>query len=193
MTTTRKAHLTLDLSDVRKAGGVEAAILAWAAEDDSTSSGVIGSSFSTSGPGSGWSRTHGASDFASRAFEGGALHYLDASDGRVKSCSAPVGEIDEDEETGDRTDEDGNTVLRDIGGCDYVDEGDWSEESVVCLECPSIADALEHPEVAAEMAQAVIIAHGPMSNRSEWAKLVRAIKDAAEAFDDVDADDVEGE
>lgn len=80
-----KAHVSIDLSDVVKHGGVEQAILAWASESDDTSSGVIGSSFSCSGPGSGWQKNHDASDYAARALDAGygAMYYLDEADGRL--------------------------------------------------------------------------------------------------------------
>lgn len=185
MTAKKTAHLTLDLSDVRKAGTVEAAIEAWAAGSDTTSSGTIGSSFSTSGPGSGWSKNHDASDFSRRAFKEGALHYLDSKNGTLRSATSPTGEVIEDED-GDRTDEEGNTVLRDIGGCDYV-VGDWSDESVVRIECPDMDDAMEYPETVALMAQAVIDHHDYESS-VEWKALIRAMKEAAEAVEDIDED-----
>lgn len=84
MSKTTKAALSVDLSDVVKHGSVEQAIIALCEESDDTSSGVIGPSFSTSGPGSGWSKQHDASDYAARALDVGygALYYIDAADGR---------------------------------------------------------------------------------------------------------------
>lgn len=177
---TKSTSPVIDLDDVRRAGGVRQALLAWCENSDLVSGGVIGSSFSTSGPGSGWSRNHGVSDYASRAFEGGALAYLDVDDGRMIEAE-PVREDDADEDT-----------LRDIAGCAYA-EGDWSDESVVKIECPDVEDAIEHPGLVAEMAKAVIAHHGAKSDRKAWAKLITAIRDAAEAIEDIDADDFDAE
>lgn len=168
-------------------------MLAWAEGSDTTSAGAIGPEFSTSGPGAGWSTTHGVEEFASRAFDGGALYYLDVSDGRVKEAVPVPDEVEvKRDEDGNLVDEDGEAVQRDIGGC-YYQEGDWSDGSEVRLEVPDLDDALEHPEVVAEMAQAVIDYHGPMSDRKRWAKLVRDIKSAADALDGIDADDLDAE
>ncbi len=180
MKTKTTAHITLDIDDVRRAEGVEEAIAKWCEDSDDTSCGVIGSTFSTSGPGPGWSKTHGPDDFASRAFEGGALYYIDETDGRMKSAE-PVEDDDDDD------DDDDSTILTDIGGCKYR-EGDWSDESVVCLQCPSEEDVLEYPELVAEMAEAVIKYHHAESDGKQWAALVRKIKDAADALDDIDPD-----
>jgi len=171
------AHVTIDLDDVRKAGGVKQALTKWCEESDDTSCGIIGMEFATSGPGPGWSKTFGADDFASRAFEGGAMHYLDIDDGKLKSALLAE-EGDED-------------ATADMGG-GYFTEGDWTDESVVRIECPDVEDALEHPVLAAEMARAVIQRHGPESDVAEWKKLVEEIKSAADAFDKIDADDFDG-
>lgn len=154
--------IKIDLSDVVAAGSVESAILAFAENSDEYASGTIGSSFSTSGPGAGWSKTHDSSDFAERALddEYGALYYVDSEDGRVASKDAD----------GDIT---------------------WSDESEIELVCPEIEDAIESPKEAAEMAQAVIDTHGAESDKDDWRKLVKAIKEAAEAFDDIDEGDLE--
>lgn len=169
--TTSKAHVTLDLDDVRHAGGVEQAIIAWSKESDTTSAGVVGPSFSTSGPGPGWSKNHDATDYAARAVKGGAMYYLDETDGTLATAV-------------ETNDEDG---IRCEGG---VYEIEWSDASVVCLVCPDIEDAIEEPKFVAEMAQAVIDYHGPMSDRKAWAELVREIKAAADALEDIDADDI---
>jgi len=171
----KKAHCVIDLDDVVAAGSVSAAIEQWAKDSDTTSSGVMGSAFSTSGPGSGWSRTHSADDFASAAFAGGALYYIDSSDGRLKG----VEEADENDEGAEC----------DAGGC-YYTEGDWSDESEVRLEVPEIEDAIEHPSEAAAMAKAVIDYHSHRSDTAEWKQLIEQIRDAADAFDGIDADDL---
>lgn len=85
------AHLSIDLDDVIRYGGVREAIAAWCEASGDTACGVVGPSFATSGPGSGWSREHDSQDFAVRAVEEGGLYYLDLDDGRlVKSEEATL-------------------------------------------------------------------------------------------------------
>jgi hypothetical protein len=171
-----RAHVTIDLGDVARAGSVEAALHAWCRESDSTSSGVVGPSFSTSGPGPGWSVQHDETDFAQRAMREGAQYYLDAADGRLISA-----EYVEDEDE----DEDEDETLTDLGGCKFR-VGDWSDDSVVRIECPSIEDAIEAPERVAEMAQAVIDHHAAKSDCGAWQKLIESIRGAAEALEQID-------
>ena len=85
----------------------------YAKESDSVASGVIGPSFSCSGPGSGWQKHHDVNDYAERALSDdyGALSYIDSSDGREATL------------------EDGEVV--------------WSAESVVEIELPTVEQALE--------------------------------------------------
>jgi hypothetical protein len=98
---------------------------------------------------------------------GGAIYYLDLDDGRV--AYAPEWEHDL---------YDGEEIV-------------WTDDSMICLECPSIDDAIEYPQFAAEMAAAVIETHNANSNKAEWSKIVRAIKAAADAMADIDADDLD--
>lgn len=168
------AHVVIDLDDVVSAGGVAEAIANWCENSDTTSCGVVGSSFSTSGPGNGWSVQHGPDDFALRAMIEGAMHYIDESDGRM--CSAePAEEDDED-------------AYADMGG-GWFTKGSWSSASVVRLEVPDAEDVLAHPQEAAAMARAVIDCHGEESDRASWAVLVRSVKEAATAMRSIDADD----
>lgn len=176
MSKSKTAILTIDIGDVREAGSVEAAIIAAAEKSDSVASGVVGMEFSTSGPGPGWSQQYGPNEWSREAFNGGALAYVDATDGTVRRAEAVDDDTDEDD------------VYTDIGGCEYR-IGNWSDESEVRVECPDIDDAMDHPQAVAEMAKAVIDHHGPMSDRAAWAALVRRIKAAADAMDDIDADD----
>jgi hypothetical protein len=178
MATKTKAHVTINLDDVRNHGSVEKAIAAWCEDSDTTSCGVIGSSFSTSGPGPGWSMNHDENDYASRAFEGGAVHYIDATDGRMKSADM-VG-LNED-------DEDDDTIQHDIAGCAYR-EGKWSSESVVRIECPSLEEAIEETGLVAEMAQSVIDHHYDLSDKAEWKNLIETIREVAEWLEDIDTD-----
>lgn len=170
------AHIVIDLDDVRTAGSVESAIAAWCERSDDTACGVVGPAFSTSGPGSGWSVNHSTDDFARRALAEGALHYIDAADGRMISADAV-----------DEGDEDGDDVLRDIGGCAYR-VGDWSDESVVRLECPDIEDAVRHPAEFAAMARAVADTHGAESDTAEWRDLIARVRAAADALDGIEID-----
>jgi len=169
MTTKSKTtHVTIDLDDVRKAGGVRQALAAWCEEESNlTACGVIGPSFSTSGPGSGWTCECDASDYASRAMHGGALYYLDLDDGRL--ASSP-----------DWTDD------------DYHDEPiEWSDASVVRIDCPDVEEAMENIDIVAEMARSVIDYHGAESDRAEWRTLIEAIRRAAEVLEDIDIDHLE--
>jgi hypothetical protein len=194
--TTNKAHATIDLDDVRRAGGVYAALLKWAEASDTTSAGTVGPEFSTSGPGNGWSVTHDANDFARRAFEGGALYYLDESDGRLASA-VRVEQVEPAEgEAGYWTGDDGeeygpDDVTHDGSGGWVLIDPEWSDESVVRLEVPDIEDAIEYPEIVAEMVRAVIDRHGSASDRAGWKKLVEDIKSAAESLDGIDPADLD--
>lgn len=248
------AHVTIDLDDVRRAGGVKAALAAWCEQSDDTSCGVIGPSFSCSGPGSGWQINHDESDYASRAFRGGALYYLDIDDGRLIGCESAE-DADEtctyrdisadgqtwindlrgsdpgfpDVDPARMTAEERDTlatylraddpsltddaqglssdvadeiealdaelpddVQRDMGGGLYR-EGSWSDESVVCIECPDIEDAMDEPPMVAEMAAAVISYHHPESPCRKWRELIEQIRAAAEALEDIDIDDLPSE
>lgn len=181
MARSKTAHLTIDLDDVRRHGGVRQAIAAWCDESDDTSCGVIGPAFSTSGPGSGWSTNHDAGDFARRAVEGGALYYLDLDDGRLIGAE----EAEDTWEDGEQPDD----VIADMGG-GYSRLGDWSDGSVVCIDCPDLDDAMEDPALVAEMAKAVIAHHGEESDRAAWKSLIETIRAAATALEDIDADDL---
>ena len=89
-------------------------------ESDTVASGVIGSAFSTSGPGSGWTCHHDVSDFARRALDGeyGACSYIDSADGREAELN-----------------KDGDLV--------------WSDESVVEIILPTVEEAVDNPAKAA--------------------------------------------
>lgn len=171
-------EITIALDDVIRAGGVVPALHAWCDTSDDTSSGVVGPSYSTSGPGSGWSIQHDESDYAQRAIEEGALCYL-STDGRIVAAV----EVDEDER-----DDDGEwpaDTFAAMDGCHYR-LCDWSDESIVCLVCPDADDAVEHPHEVAEMAQAVIDYHHYRSDVAEWHRLILAIRTAADVLEDID-------
>lgn len=169
--------VTIDLSDVVKHGGVEAAVVA-AVEGDSevllaTPQAMGGQTFATSGPGPGWTITFGASDYARAAIaediansgcEPGESWAFDPTDGRVA--------------TG---------VAGDDGELSHVV---WGDESIVRVECPDIGEAAEHPGLVAEMAKAVVNTHGDKSDRKAWAALVGSARELAESLDGIDADDL---
>jgi len=173
--------ITINLDDVVRAGGVVQALHAWCDASDDTASGVVGPTFSTSGPGSGWTRRHDAADYAQRAMEEGALYYLDADDGRLIEAET-VG----DEER----DEDGEWPLDTFAGMDggRYRLGDWSADSVVCLICPTAEASIEHPRETADMAQAVIDYHAAASDPAAWRRLIESIRTAADALADIDLD-----
>jgi hypothetical protein len=171
MNATKRAHVQIDIDDVVRHGSVEAAIEAWAEiESRQTASGVIGPEFSTSGPGSGWSKTHDASDFAERAVSDsyGALYYIDSYDGRLASRPGWTEEGTSDEHP-----------------------IEWTDESVVEVICPDFDDAMEHPEAVAKMASSVIEHHYAESDLRAWKMLIQSIQDAAKEIEDIDADDFE--
>jgi hypothetical protein len=112
-----KLEITLSMLDAHLS--IQDAIEAACDGHDTLSSGIVGSSFSTSGPGAGWSRQHGASDFAERALDGedGSLGYIDSSDGRMATM------------------EDGEIVWSDETVVEVVDDNeDVSEATLELLE-----------------------------------------------------------
>jgi hypothetical protein len=161
-----RAHVTIDLADVESAGGVTAALAQWCADSDDTSCGVIGPSFATSGPGSGWCAQFDETDYAPRAFADGALYYLDKDDGRLASSPEWTDDLYS-----------GQPV-------------EWTDESVVRIECPSIEDAIQSPTLVAEMAQAIIDYHNAESDLAMWHKLLVEIRNVAKAIEDIDLDDL---
>lgn len=145
--------MKIDLHDVRSAdNSVSQAIEKFCSESDEVASGVIGPSFSASGPGPGWSRQHDACDFAARALadDFGARSYVDSADGREATL-----------------DDEGDVV--------------WSDESVVELVVPDEDDALAHPEALAAMVGA-LRTHSAESDIPAWEKLVGSIRAAADAL-----------
>lgn len=170
---TMKAHISIDIHDVVKANGVKNAITNWCENSDTTSCGIIGPSFSTSGPGSGWTKNFSCNDYATRALQQGALHYIDVDDGKL--ISAEEVEYEHDKEY----------VIYNDGR--FYQLGSWSDESVIEIVCPEITDAIEHPELTAEMAQSVIDYHYPLSNTKEWKELIDNIHNLAEAFENIDS------
>lgn len=171
------AHVQIDLYDVIAAGSVNEALQKWCGKSDHTSCGVVGPSFSTSGPGSGWSVQHDEDDFALRAMVEGAVYYLDTTTGRLIEAESA-----EDAEWG----EDG--VHRDMGG-GLFRVGDWSAESAVEIVCPDADDAIESPAALAEMARSVIDYHHAASDCAAWRKLIAEIRDTAEALENLDLSD----
>mgnify|MGYP000844097660 FL=1 len=156
--------ITITMSDVLRHGGIRDALIDACDKSDTVACGVIGPAFATSGPGSGWSKQYDETDFAARAFEGGALAYLDLDNGRL--ATSP--DWDRDEYAGQPI--------------------EWTDESVVCLECPDIQEAIDEPGVFAEMAAAVAEIHDAESNCREWAKMLASIRKLAECIEEVQID-----
>jgi len=173
--------IKIDLDDVRAAGSVTEAVRAAVRDRGNTlladSSALGGQTFATSGPGSGWTRTFDAGDYASAAIgqdvaaSGGNpsdSEAIDPEDGRVARGVAP--EADED----------------------WDGSVEWSDESIVEVVCPEVEDALEYPETVAKIAEAVIDYHGDRSSRKAWAALIRLIRTAAERLESINLDKLEG-
>ena len=119
--------MKITLKDIEEYGSISAAIEEFAKKSDYIASGVIGPSFATSGPGSGWSRQFDETDYAERALKDdfGASSYIDSQDGREAAL-----------------DENGDLV--------------WSEESVVDIEIPSFAEILENTDAWNEMDKSLV-------------------------------------
>lgn len=180
----KDAHITITIGDIlaTEDKSVRSAILEWCENSYDTASGLIGPSFATSGPGpAGWSKEYDETDFARRLFEEGALYYINEDDGRMISAE----EVDEDDI--DIDDLPDNVVHDGAGG--YARASDWTGYSVVCVACPSIEDALDDPEVVAEMAQSVIDHHSEMSDKAEWKKLIESVNKLHDALEDIDPND----
>lgn len=98
------------------ADSIKEAIEELAEESNEFASGVVGPSFATSGPGSGWSQQFDVTDYAERALadEYGAVYYVDSDDGTYA-------ELDEDD--------------------DVV----WSEESCLDIDIPTVEEIVKYP------------------------------------------------
>lgn len=133
--------MKITLAHIVEHGSISAAIEALCKESDTVASGVIGSSFSTSGPGSGWQRNYDTSDYADRALadDYGSTSYIDSSDGREA-------ELDEDGDV------------------------EWSDESVIELECPSLEDAMDNREAVQIMLDGLSV-HAEETDLDAWAEI----------------------
>lgn len=137
--------MKISINTLRKlsATSIADAIEKIAQEHDSIASGIIGPSFATSAPGPGWSKQYDVSDYAKRAL---------ADDYGATSY------IDS---------EDGReATLNDAG------EIEWSDESVVEVELPSVEQALENPDEFAILARAA----ADFGNKEEWEALIEKIE-----------------
>lgn len=138
--------MNISITTLRKlsATSIADAIEKIAKEHDSIASGIIGPSFATSGPGPGWSRQYGAADYAKRAL---------ADDFGAGSY------IDSS---------DGREATLDDDG-----DAEWSDESVVEIETPSLEDALENPDEFAILAKDAA-SYG--ADKEEWEALVEKVE-----------------
>jgi hypothetical protein len=150
--------MKITIEQVVEAGNnVASAIEAACKDHDSIASGVIGPSFATSGPGSGWSKQYDASDYAERALSGdyGASSYIDSSDGREATL-------------------------------DELEELDWSDESVIELVCPSLAEAMEYPDAYEAMIAALHL-HDAETDPGPWNDLEERVDSQEKVQEIIDA------
>jgi hypothetical protein len=174
-----KEIVRIDLDDVLEFGSIENAIAGVCANRYreilvADSSAMGGQTFATSGPGSGYTQQFDSGDYARAAIQQDVAEsgcnpsessVIDPSDGRIGH-----GVDNEDEEE------------------DWSGEIQWEDESSVCVDCPSIEDAVGKPDIVAEMASAAIGIHYDHSDLEEWEELVTAIRKAADEFSDIDFD-----
>jgi len=177
--TKTKEIVRIDLDDVRSFGSIENAIAGVCVNSEilvADSSAMGGQTFATSGPGPGWTQQFNSGDYAHAAIqqdiaESGCApsssSVINPSDGRIGHG------MDNDEEDEEE---------------DWSGKIQWEDESSVCVDCPSIKDAVEKPAIVAEMARAAIEIHCDHSNLKEWEELVTAIRKAADKFSDIDFD-----
>lgn len=160
MKTTREG-ITLTISDIAFAGSITAAIHAACKESDPLASGTIGPSFACSGPGTGWSFDYDEIDYAKRA---------------LSDEYGAAGYVDADDGRLATLDDDGDLV--------------WSDESVVALECPGEDEALDEPEALAKMYRGIISGRCIADDLRDWKDLLKRVRAAADALDEIDADDL---
>ena len=159
MKTTNPAHITINLDDVRRVDG-------------QTVRGAILAWASKSND------TSSGAESVESAVESGALYYVEENSGRMIGAKTAV-------KIGDEWPSD---VIHEMGG-DHVRLGEWSKNSVVCVACPDIEDAMEYPTIVAAMAQSVINHHGPCSDRAAWKNLITLMQQAAEEVENIDLSD----
>ena len=252
--------IKIDLQDVRKAGSVVEAIVAECERESimlATSAAMGGQTFATSGPGSGWSKTFDASDYASAAIEDDVANSdcnpsesecVDPTDGRVASGVDPDSSEDDfaDLRDAEATDEswiftistecpnkgkiawlikldngsfatawpnDPSSWEDDDGGFSekrqttseehsiivslwnkrelpepkkFDGEISWTDESCVEVDCPSVEDAMDYPQITAEMARSVVDYHHTESDVNEWSELLSKVRTLTEALEGIE-------
>lgn len=147
----RSCTPTLTLNDVIRAGGkVADAIIRWSEDHPQVASGT-----NPAAEASGMTQSE-------YALSAGALEYIDADDGRAIGQVAPTDDTPEDE------------ILWDIGGTRYL-VGEWTDESVVRLEVPTLDKALEHVEIVRHMSDVAERYHFDQSDVSSWCELIETI------------------
>jgi len=167
----RHITISIDIYDVIRAGSVRQAVEA-ACPDDvmlATPAALGGQTFVTSGPGSGWTRVFDAGDYAVAAITEDAAR----SGASPTECMA----LDPDDGRIATGAEDGGVK--------------WSDDSVVRIEVPSEDDALTYPTLVAEMVASVIADHGAKSDKAEWKRLVQTLREAADALEGIDTDELD--
>lgn len=65
----------------------------------------------------------------------------------------------------------------DDGRACHLDIGDWTDDSVVCIDVPTIDEALQHPDLARSMWTSVRSYHYSCSDISGWKELIDELKE----------------
>jgi len=136
--------IRLDIHDIRKAGTIEKAIVAWGDDHPEIACGDA----------------EACNAAALAAMESGALAYVDANDGKIVRAEAVTDGTDADD------------IRHEIGGDQFV-VGDWSDHSVIELLCPDDEDVMQYPEIAAMMAEDAIGQHSRESDQVAWRRLIQ--------------------
>jgi hypothetical protein len=135
--------IRLDIHDIRRAGTIEQAIVAWARDQREIASGDADA----------------CNAAALAAMEGGARAYVDANDGKIIRAEAVPEGTDDD-------------IYHEIGGGQFV-PSEWSDHSVIELLCPDDEDVMQYPEIAAAMAEDAIGQHSRESDQAAWRRLIQ--------------------
>lgn len=205
--------MKITINDIAEHGSISAAIEARCSESDTIASGVIGSSFATSGPGSGYQHNYDATDYAERALAGdyGASSYIDSYDGREATMQElslmedgskcidegetllVLVELEDDTWAIERQEKGGDPSPEVVSYHDTEANGlaelmsmltvEWSDESVIELECPSLSEALED-RASYEIMLAGLSTYDGVTDPGPWNDLQELV-DSQEKVDEV--------
>jgi len=149
----------ISINDVVRSGSVEQAVIDEMPGDIliADESAMGGQTFVTSGPGPGWTKTLGATDYASAAIaavmsDSGCMpsevSVIDPTDGRIAHGVNPD------------------------AGEDWGGEVEWEDDSSVELVAPSVREVASHPDAFAKMWES----RESYPQDGHWAELVETIK-----------------